>query len=172
MKHNSKVLAKSPAIFGLLICLIAPLLTACGANTATSAPNAPASPTSGQPPLTTVAASITKANGAQVLMTVELARTTQEQETGLMGRTSLPEDRGMLFMFEQAGRVPFWMKDTPLALSIAFIDTKGKIVDIQDMQPFSEDTHAPGQDYIYALEVPKGYFAAKGVRAGDLFNLK
>lgn len=103
-------------------------------------------------------------------MTVELARTAQEQGTGLMGRTSLPDNTGMLFVFEQVGRVGFWMKDTPLALSIAFIDASGKIVDIQDMESFSETTHIPNTDYLYALEVSKGYFARVGVRPGDLFK--
>ncbi len=104
-------------------------------------------------------------------MTVELARTEKEQEIGLMGRNSVPDGQGMLFIFREAGRIGFWMKDTPLALSIAFIDPKGKIVDIQDMQPFSLDTHAPGKDYISALEVSQGYFARVGVRPGDSFVL-
>ena len=131
-----------------------------------------AATTPGQATLTTVPATITRANGQTQAMMVELARTPQEQETGLMGRPGLPPDRGMLFIFPQPGEINFWMKDTPLALSIAFIDTSGKILSIQDMQPYSEELHSPGQKYIYALEVPKGYFADKNIRAGDTFTFK
>ncbi len=105
-------------------------------------------------------------------MTVELARTAQEQETGLMGRQSVPDETGMLFVFPQSGRIAFWMKDTPLALSIAFITQDGKIIDIQDMESFSLDTHSPNQDYLYALEVAKGYFARKGIKPGDTFTFQ
>lgn len=127
--------------------------------------------TPGQKTLATAQATIKKASGESVAMTVELARTSQEQETGLMGRSGLPDNWGMLFIFGQMGRVAFWMKDTPLALSIAFIDDKGKIVDIQDMAPFSLDTHSPNQDYLSALEVTKGYFAGKGIKPGDVFTM-
>lgn len=128
--------------------------------------------TPGQATLAIAPATITKSNGEKLNLTIELARTDKEQETGLMGRQSVPDDTGMLFIFKQPGRVAFWMKDTPLALSIAFIAQDGKIVDIQDMESFSLDTHAPNQDYIYALEVSKGYFARKGVKPGDTFNFK
>jgi uncharacterized membrane protein (UPF0127 family) len=105
-------------------------------------------------------------------MTVELARTTQEQETGLMGRLSVPDETGMLFIFPNSGRIGFWMKDTPLALSIAFITQDGKIVDIQDMAPYSLDIHQPNQDYLYALEVAQGYYAKRGVKPGDTFTFQ
>lgn len=128
--------------------------------------------TPGQTTLATAPATITKSNGEKINMTIELARTSQEQETGLMGRLSVPDETGMLFIFGQPGRIAFWMKDTPLALSIAFIAQDGKIVDIQDMESYSLQTHSPNQDYIYALEVAKGYFARKGVKPGDLFTFK
>ena len=157
------------------------LVVATPASTITASPpaansspaaNVAASPTPGQTTLTVVPATITRANGQQQAMTVELARTPQEQETGLMGRTTLPADRGMLFIFPQPGLIGFWMKDTPSALSIAFIDATGNILDIQDMQPYSEEVHKPGQDYLYALEVPKGYFADKNIKPGDKFVFK
>lgn len=132
--------------------------------------NAPGTP--GQAALTTTPATITKSSGEKLYLTIELARTDQEHETGLMGRQSVPDDTGMLFIFKQSGRMAFWMKDTPLPLSIAFIAQDGKIVDIQDMESYSLDNHAPNQDYIYALEVSKGYFARKGVKPGDTFTFK
>ena len=95
----------------------------------------PAFATSGQSQLTVSMAAIRKTNGEEIKMTVELARTSREQETGLMGRQSLPTDRGMLFIFPETGKYSFWMKDTPLALSIAFITADGKLLDIRDMNP-------------------------------------
>jgi uncharacterized membrane protein (UPF0127 family) len=133
---------------------------------------APGTPTPGQASLPTAAATITKSDGEKLLMTIELARTPQEQETGLMGRQNVPDETGMLFIFKQPGQVGFWMKDTPLALSIAFIDQNGKILDIQDMESFSLEVHSPGRNYLYALEVAKGYFARKGVKPGDSFSFK
>lgn len=150
-------------------------LAATAGPPATVAPTttaAPAQATPGQSKLATATAVITKANGERLNMSVELARTGQEQETGLMGRLSVPDETGMLFVFGSSGRVAFWMKDTPLALSIAFITQAGRIIDIQDMESYSLDTHAPGQDYMYALEVAKGYFAKRGVKPGDTFTFQ
>src|SRR5690242_395058 len=104
-------------------------------------------------------------------MKLELAKTEQEQETGLMGRTSLPEDGGMLFIFPQKSRTSFWMKDTLIPLSIAWIDENGKILEIQDMEAQSEALHTPAQPYLWALEVPKGYFAKKGIQPGSTVKL-
>ena len=191
MKPNQN--QKSPIINSLTLLLVVMLLTlsltACGndtntrANISTTNATVPApvnpttssvsvnntSPTPGQIQLTTVPATITKANGETQTMTVELARTGQEQETGLMGRTSLPPDHGMLFIFPQVGIVGFWMKDTLVALSIAFIAQDGTIIDIQDMEAMTETIHQPSQPYLTALEVAKGYFASKGIKPGDKF---
>jgi uncharacterized membrane protein (UPF0127 family) len=121
--------------------------------------------------LATSAAVIRKKNGEAVNMVIELAITQSEQNVGLMGRSSLPADNGMLFVFAVSGRYAFWMKDTIMPLSIAFIDANGKIVDIKDMQPLSEATVAPDSDYNRALEVPQGYFREKGIIPGDTFVL-
>ena len=80
-----------------------------------------------------------------------------------MGRTHLPADGGMLFVFERPGRHCFWMRDTPLPLSIAFIDAAGRIVSLADMQPRSETLHCPGTDVRYALEVRQGEFQRRGI---------
>lgn len=97
---------------------------------------------------------------------VELAATPQQRERGLMRRTHLAADGGMLFVFEQPGRHCFWMKDTPLPLSIAFIDPAGRIVSLADMQPRSEILHCPAADIRYALEVKQGTFRQRGIAAG------
>jgi uncharacterized membrane protein (UPF0127 family) len=82
-----------------------------------------------------------------------------------MGRTHLAADGGMLFVFEQPGRHCFWMRDTPLPLSIAFIDSAGRITDLADMQPRTETPHCPGADVRYALEVRQGEFQRRGITA-------
>ena len=96
---------------------------------------------------------------------VELAATPQQRQRGLMGRTHLPADGGMLFVFEQAGRHCFWMRDTPLPLSIAFIDSAGRIASFADMQPRTETLHCPTTDTRYALEIRQGEFQRRGIKA-------
>jgi uncharacterized protein len=102
---------------------------------------------------------------------VELARTDAERQRGLMGRAHLPDGEGMLFVFPAPVTAAFWMKDTPLPLSIAFIDERGTVIDIQDMQPFDESLHYPAAAYQYALEVPQGWFARAGVTVGQQARL-
>jgi len=97
---------------------------------------------------------------------VEIAATPSQRERGLMGRTHLPADGGMLFVFEQPGRHCFWMRDTPLPLSIAFIDPAGRIASLADMQPRTETLHCPSADVRYALEVRQGEFQRRGIAAG------
>ena len=97
---------------------------------------------------------------------VEIADTPRSRTQGLMGRTHLPADRGMLFVFERPGRTCFWMRDTPLPLSIAFIDAGGHIVGLADMQPRTDMLHCPGTDARYALELRQGEFRRRGITAG------
>jgi len=96
---------------------------------------------------------------------VELAATPQQRQRGLMERTHLAADGGMLFVFEQPGRHCFWMRDTPLPLSIAFIDKAGRIASLADMQPRTETPHCPSADVRYALEVRQGEFQRRGITA-------
>jgi uncharacterized membrane protein (UPF0127 family) len=81
------------------------------------------------------------------------------------------KDEGMLFVYERQDWLSFWMKNTPLPLSIAFIDKDGKIVDIQDMESFSLDTHTSAYPARYALEMNRGWFAKEGIKAGDLVKI-
>ena len=99
---------------------------------------------------------------------VEVAQTPEERSYGLMGRKHLGKDEGMLFVFETEDTHGFWMKDTFLPLSIAFIAKDGRIVWITDMKPLTLDSHAPPQPVLYALEMNQGWFSSHGIKAGDI----
>ena len=101
-------------------------------------------------------------------LTAELAVSYEQQATGLMNRFSLKPDHGMLFIYAQPQPLAFYMRNTYVALSIAFIGADGRIVDIQDMQPQTEDTHWSKTPAMYALEMKRGWFAERGIVAGDL----
>ncbi|WP_018232563.1 DUF192 domain-containing protein [Thioalkalivibrio thiocyanodenitrificans] len=100
-------------------------------------------------------------------LTAEVADTDETRRHGLMFRESLPEDHGMLFVWEEPARYAMWMQNTPLPLSVAFIDADGRIINIEDMQPDTTRTHQAAAPVIYALEMEQGWFAARGIRAGD-----
>jgi len=97
----------------------------------------------------------------------ELARTEDEKRTGLMFRKQLPENSAMLFVYEREGAWAMWMKNTYVPLSVAFIDRHGVIVNIEDMQPLTEDSHQAAGPVKYALEVNQGWFAKRGIKRGD-----
>ena len=105
--------------------------------------------------------------GEGVELTVELARTVGERSRGLMSREELAEDGGMLFVFPGDTEAGFWMKDTLIPLSIAFIAADGTILDVQDMEALSEELHRPPAPYRYALEVNQGWFREHGLGRGD-----
>ncbi len=100
----------------------------------------------------------------------EVAASETAREVGLMNRKTLAPHQGMLFVFEQAQAYCFWMKNTPLPLSIAFMDEAGKIVNVEDMQPQSEVNHCAAKPVRYALEMNQGWFSAKGIKAGTVIN--
>jgi uncharacterized membrane protein (UPF0127 family) len=97
---------------------------------------------------------------------VDVAATPVQREHGLKGRTQLPTNGGMLFVFEHAGRHCFWMHDTPLPLSIAFIDDTGRIANLDDMQPNTDTPHCPAAEVRYALEVAQGGFQKRSIEPG------
>jgi hypothetical protein len=97
----------------------------------------------------------------------EIASTPESRMTGLMQRDHLCADCGMLFIFPKADRHNFWMKNTPLPLSIAFIAADGSILNITEMQPNSTDIHNAQGDALYALEMNRNWFAKNGIKAGD-----
>ena len=101
---------------------------------------------------------------------VEVVRTPEERAQGLMGRKHLGEDEGMLFIFEKEDYHSFWMKNTLIPLSIAFIDREGKILKIADMEPLTLDSHPPPKPILYALEMKRGWFLTNGVQVGDILK--
>ena len=97
----------------------------------------------------------------------EVAATDEQRATGLMYRFSLKPDHGMVFVFESAQPQAFWMKNTFIPLSIAFIASDGRIVNIADMAPQDERSHWSTGPAQYALEMRKGWFAERGIGPGD-----
>jgi hypothetical protein len=97
----------------------------------------------------------------------EIAETDEEQEEGLMHRDTLAKDHGMLFLFEDGSTPCFWMKDTKIPLSIAFINKENTIVKIEDMQPLTENEHCSGSPIVLGLEVNQGWFKENNIKAGD-----
>jgi uncharacterized membrane protein (UPF0127 family) len=105
-------------------------------------------------------------NGKEIW--VDVAKSPGERSKGLMGRKHLGQDEGMFFIFEGEDYHGFWMKDTLIPLSIAFIDREGRIVNIQHMKPRTLESHAPPVPVLYALEMRKGWFFANGINVGDI----
>jgi len=100
------------------------------------------------------------------LIRAEVADRDASRALGLMHRTSLAPNGGMLFVFEDSAVHCMWMRNTLLPLSVAFIDESGAIVNIADMQPLSEVSHCAARPARFALEMAQGWFAERGIRAG------
>ncbi len=116
-------------------------------------------------------ATIINSAGERVVVRTEIADTQAEQQRGLMERTELAEDAGMLFVFPQERPRSFWMRNTLIPLSIAYIDSDGRIVDIKDMQPLDETSVPSAEPAQYALEVNQGFFEARGIEVGNTLEL-
>ncbi|MCQ9616615.1 DUF192 domain-containing protein [Paenalcaligenes niemegkensis] len=101
---------------------------------------------------------------------VELASTPEERATGLMHRKYLAADEGMLFSFETVSRPCFWMKNTLIPLSIAFIDEQGVIINISEMQPESLEAHCPELPVRYALEMNEKWFLYHNIAPGAVIE--
>ena len=102
----------------------------------------------------------------QYKVAAEVVATPERRATGLMNRFSLQTDHGMVFVFDRPQPLGFWMRNTYVPLSIAFIDASGKIVNIEDMKPLDESTIWSRGVSLYALEMRQGWFAAKGIGPG------
>ena len=98
---------------------------------------------------------------------VQVAATPEQRQIGLMFRKEMPQHEGMIFIFDQPAQQCFWMKNTLLPLSAAFIADDGTIVNIEDMKPLVLDSHCSAKPVRYVLEMNKGWFAKKGVQAGS-----
>lgn len=111
---------------------------------------------------------VRNSSGEEIEIIVEIAETSKEKQQGLMGRESLCDNCGMLFVFEEDVEHGFWMKETYIPLSIAFISENGTIIEIQHMEPETTDTHKPDEPYRYALEMNQGYFEDNDIMVGDI----
>lgn len=153
------------------------LIAGCGREEAEApSEDGPATTASTEPPPEVTAAQpgtpeatlvIINSFGERVPVRVEIANTPAERERGLMERTELAEDAGMIFVFDREQILRFWMKNTLIPLSIAYIDSVGRIVDIQDMQPLDENTYPSAEPAQYALEVNQGFFEERGIEVGN-----
>lgn len=108
---------------------------------------------------------------ADLKLKVEIACTDTQKQQGLMHRSSLPKDQGMLFVFDREQLLSFWMKNTLIPLSIAYINSKGKIIDIQDMKPLDQTPHPSKTIAQYALEVNQGWFQEHEIKVNSLIQL-
>ena len=96
----------------------------------------------------------------------QVARTAEEHATGLMFRKELPPNEGMLFVFNAPSKQCFWMKNTLLALTAAFVADDGTVVNLEDMQANTTESHCSTKPVRYVLEVNQGWFTKKGIKAG------
>ena len=108
----------------------------------------------------------TKLSAGVYQITAQVAQTPSERSTGLMFRKEMPQAEGMLFIFEQPSMQCFWMKNTFLPLTAAFVADNGEIVNLIDMQPHSEAPHCSSKPVRYVLEMHQGWFAKKSIKAG------
>ncbi len=96
----------------------------------------------------------------------QVAATDEQRATGLMFRKQMPQHEGMLFIFERPSQQCFWMKNTLLPLSAAFVDDDGTVVNVEDMKPQTLDSHCSARPVRFVLEMNQGWFAKKGVKPG------
>lgn len=118
-----------------------------------------------QPELPTIAL-----NAGIFVIQAEVANTPKTRELGLMRRKAMALGSGMLFVFDQSATQCMWMKNTLIPLSVAFIDERGTIVNIADMQPLSETSHCASRPARYALEMNQGWFKKRGIAAGRMIG--
>jgi uncharacterized protein len=109
---------------------------------------------------------VVQLNAGMHLIRAELAADYTSRMRGLMFRATMPVNAGMLFIFDDLGRQCMWMKNTLLPLSVAFLDERGAIINVEDMQPQTEDSHCASRPARYALEMNRGWFAARGIKPG------
>ena len=108
----------------------------------------------------------TRISAGMYQIDAQVALTPQQQQTGLMYRKEMPQAEGMLFVFEQPSTQCFWMKNTLLPLSAAFVADDGRIVNLVDMQPLTLDSHCSEEPVRYVLEMNQGWFAKKNIKKG------
>ena len=114
---------------------------------------------------------ITTTDNRSITVNAEIAKTPEERNFGFMERKKIPDGTGMIFIFENDQQLSFWMKNTPHPLSIAYIDSKGRIREIYDMKPYSLSSIQSTVSVRYALEVPQGWFEKNGITPGATITL-
>lgn len=111
-------------------------------------------------------------NGCGSTLRLDIVATESARQRGLMGVTSLPDNYGMLFVFDENVQPAFWMKDTLIPLEVVFMSKQGQIHAITAMQPLSEEIHTAPEPLPYALELPQGWMASQGVVVGDTCTIE
>lgn len=111
---------------------------------------------------------IERQDGTRFTVSAEIAEKAEDRNHGFMERKNIPDGTGMLFVFEKDQILSFWMKNTPHPLSIAYIDSKGKIRNIYDMTPYSLASIVSTVSVRYALEVPQGWYKKNDITEGDV----
>ena len=114
---------------------------------------------------------IVRQDGTKFTVSAEIAEKAEDRNHGFMERKNIPDGTGMLFVFENDQILSFWMKNTPHPLSIAYIDSKGRIRNIFDMTPYSLASIVSTVSVRYALEVPQGWYKKNGITEGDVVLL-
>jgi uncharacterized membrane protein (UPF0127 family) len=115
--------------------------------------------------------SIENAAGVSIPISVEIANNGEQRAQGLMNRKSLEDGKGMIFVFDRDQIMSFWMKNTLIPLSIAFISSDGRILEIHDMKPLDLNSTRSNRSARYALEVPQGWFSRVGISVDDRLRL-
>ena len=109
----------------------------------------------------------TKLSAGMYVIDAQVALTPEQREIGLMMRKEMPVHEGMIFVFEEANQQCFWMKNTLLPLTAAFVADDGSIVNLADMKPQTTDSHCSTKPVRYVLEMNQGWFAKRGIKAGS-----
>ena len=155
--------ARKNKLFSMLaaIAMIAILVSSCSAQSAKDQDlNKP------NPQLKTVTL-----KAGDVGLKVEVAATENQRNRGLMFRKNLADGKGMIFVFDTDQKVAFWMRNTSLPLSLAYLGSDGTILQILDLVPFSEEPRSSERSVRYGLEVPQGWYAKVGLKVGDKFEI-
>lgn len=162
-----------PALIAALLLMSAGCGSDSGGEATPTVPPGTATPAAATPTPSPAPPAVlfTSSSGRIAGLTVEIADTADERAVGLMHRESLPENAGMLFAWTEDTSSAFYMKDTLIPLSVAFIDAGGVIIHIEDMQPLDESLHYPPGPYRYGVEANQGWFAENGIAAGDTVTL-
>ena len=114
-------------------------------------------------------------DGSNAVLYVDVADTDQERREGLMGVEELPDDQGMAFVWDEPVQSTFWMKDTLIPLTVAFVDDSGRVIGTRDMQPCPEEpcpSYGVDEPYVLAVEANLGWFEEHGIRPGDRAELR